>query len=444
MLAALQNHPQSGFARASKNAAILSTSCHKRALASLAGDGTVFASRAREKLERLRAELEPLARRYDVVVANPPYMGSGNMNKWLGGWAKEAFKDAKSDLCTCFIERGRSLAITNGYVSMITASSWMFISSFEAFRKKLLATSSICSMIQQSTHGYAGVTVPTTMFVLAEDQLGVIGSYIRLEDFDRPQWQEPKALEALANPDCGWFHRANTNDFEAIPGSPVAYWASKTMINAFSRGKCLKEYAYGCNGITTGDNAQFLRQWFELSISSIGLNLDAASCLDEIDAWVPYNKGGEFQKWAAHLDYVINWNNGGADIKEFGHLVMRSKKYMLMPGYTWPKISSGHIAVRRVPKGFMFDVAGLSLFPNSKAQGLIYEALINSSVGSAFLAFLSPTLNFEVGNVTAIPILETSQYSRSIIAYAETCCELVEQCRDSFETSWRFKRHQLI
>ena len=216
------------------------------------------------------------------------------------------------------------------------------------------------------------------------------------------------------------------------------------MINAFSCGKCLKEYVYGCNGITTGDNAQFLRQWFELPISSIGFNLEAASCLDDIDAWVPYNKGGEFQKWAAHLDYVINWKHGGAEVKGFGHLVMRSKKYMLMPGYTWPKISSGHIAVRRVPKGFMFDVAGLSLFPYSKTRGLVYEALVNSSVGSAFLEFLSPTLNFEVGNVTAMPVLETHQFDQTIIALAETCGELVEWFRDSNETSWLFKKHPLV
>ena len=172
---------------------------------SLAGDGTVFASGAREKLERLRAELDPLARPYDVVVANPPYMGSGNMNKWLSAWVEQRYKDANSDLCTCFIERGRTLALGRGCVSMINASSWMFILSFEAFRKKLLATSSICSMIQQSTHGYAGVTGPKTMFVLAKDQPGVIGSYISLDDFDRPQWQEPKALEALADSECGCF-----------------------------------------------------------------------------------------------------------------------------------------------------------------------------------------------------------------------------------------------
>ena len=155
------------------------------------------------------------------------------MNKWISAWVKNNYANAKRDLCTCFINRGFNLSNDHGYISMITASSWMFISSFEEFRKSLLRRSSITSMIQQSTHGYAGVTVPTTMFILAEGAQGVTGTYIRLEDFDRPQWQEPRALEALANPDCGWFYRCANASFGVIPGSPIAYWISPALRNAF-------------------------------------------------------------------------------------------------------------------------------------------------------------------------------------------------------------------
>ena len=287
-------------------------------LASLAGGGTVFASGAREKLARLRAELEPLARRYDVVVANPPYMGSGNMNKRLGDWVKESYKNAKSDLCTCFIERGRTLAISCGYVSMITASSWMFISSFEAFRKKLLETSSICSMIQQSTHGYAGVTVPTTMFVLAEDQLGVTGSYIRLEDFDRPQWQEPKALEALANPECGWFYRTESTTFADIPGSTIVYWAGDAVRRAFKSGTPIADIGQPRQGLATGKNDLFVRLWWEVSHAREWFDCPSIEAsLESSIRWFPYNKGGEFRKWYGNNEWVINWENDGDAVRKF-------------------------------------------------------------------------------------------------------------------------------
>ena len=366
------------------------------------------------------------------------------MNKWVGRWAKQRYPDAARDLCTCFIERGVALADERGFVGMLTASSWMFISSFERFRKKLLASGSICSMIQQSTHGFPGVTVPTTMFVFAVSQMGIEGAYIRLEDFDRPQLQKAKALEALADPDCGWFFRRDASVFESIPGSPIAYWASSSILNTFSLGSSLREHAYGCNGLTTGENTRFLRLWHEVSVKAINFKLKEDDSLDDISAWVPYNKGGEYRKWASHFDYVINWMNGGADIKNYGHLVMRSKDYLLLPGFTWPKISSGHIAMRRMPEGFMFDVAGLSLFPNNPENGLVFEAFVNSSTASVFLSFLSPTLNFEVGNVTAMPILEAVLQNSEIRTLSQRCNTLAEESRDSRESSWKFKRHPLI
>ena len=181
------------------------------------------------------------------------------MNKWISTWVKDNYANAKRDLCTCFIDRGFSLASDRGHISMITASSWMFISSFEEFRKSLLRRSSITSMIQQSTHGYAGVTVPTTMFVLAEGAQDVTGTYIRLEDFDRPQWQEPRALEALANPDCGWCYQCDSGTFASIPGVPVAYWASEALVAAFRRFDRLNEIAAPAEGIMSSSRSRYQR-----------------------------------------------------------------------------------------------------------------------------------------------------------------------------------------
>jgi len=416
-------------------------------LASLAGGGTVFASGAHEKLARLHAELEPLARRYDVVVANPPYMGSGNMNKWLGGWVKESYKNAKSDLCTCFIERGRTLAIACGYVSMITASSWMFISSFEAFRKKLLATSSICSMIQQSTHGYAGVTVPTTMFVLAEDQLGVIGSYIRLEDFDRPQWQEPKALEALASSECEWFYRANANGFDSIPGSPIAYWASNAMRSAFESYAPLGSRLVTREGMATANNDRFVRCWFECSFGRIELNHRPNDTT--LKKWYPYQKGGEYRKWYGNRELVVDWENDGEGIlnnydEHTGRLRSHNYngEYAFRSGLTWSSISSAVIHVRWSPQGELFDSKGAKGFAASDSEAKYAMALINSSFASEALRILAPTIDFKVGDIIEIP-----DAGKGISTIAETTRHNIELAKtdwDSFETSWDYLRHPLI
>ena len=247
------------------------------------------------------------------MVANPPYMGSSNMNAWVSKWVKSNYPTAKSDLCTCFFERAQALAKNIGYIGMITASSWMFISSFEKFRKSLLARGSICSMIQQSTHGYAGVTVPTTMFVYACSRLGVIGSYIRLEDFDRPQWQEPRALEALANPDCGWFYRVNANKFKVIPGSPIDYWATDSAFKSFNEQQFLNEKIDARVGLITGDGNRFLRLWHEVGRSKISFENKEGST--QTLKWVPYTKGGEFRLWYGNFDYVVNWERDGWEMK---------------------------------------------------------------------------------------------------------------------------------
>ena len=184
--------------------------------------------------------------------------------------------------------------------------------------------------------------------------------------------------------------------------------------------------------------------WYEIGISTIALKPSESQSLQDVSAWVPYNKGGEFQKWAAHFDFVLNWKQQGKELIDYGHLVMRSAPYMFKPALTWSKISSGKIAMRNVPHGFMFDVAGLSLFPSNAKEKLYFESLINSSVADSYLSFLSPTLNFEVGNVTSIPVVGEPRLSSRGEELVLSNHELVEKSRDSFEQSWGFKRHPLI
>lgn len=419
-------------------------------LASLAEEGSLFAATTVDKLQQLQAELQPLAERYDIVIANPPYMGGSNMNKWISVWVKNNYANAKRDLCTCFINRGFNLSNDHGYISMITASSWMFISSFEEFRKSLLRRSSITSMIQQSTHGYAGVTVPTTMFVLAEGAQDVTGTYIRLEDFDRPQWQEPRALEALANPNCGWSYRTKSETFAEIPGTPIVYWAGNAVINAFREGVPVSKIGQPRQGLATGENARFVRQWWE-----VGLNrewFDCPSLSDSINSlikWFPYNKGGEYRKWYGNNDCVVNWENDGHEIRNYtddkGKQLSRPQNTQcyFKPCITWSKISSGSIAFRFKPAGHIFDVAGTSIFAEEQQLKYLHGAC-NSSVILQIAGMLSPTLNFEVGQIATYPIIVDSMRENEIFSLVDENYLLSKSDWDSTETSWDFGRHPLV
>ena len=422
----------------------------ERDLASLACEGSIFGGSAAAKLERLQVKLGPLNCRYDVVVANPPYMGSSNMNGWVSKWVKKNYPIAKSDLCTCFFNRAQQLAKDDGYISMITASSWMFISSFEKFRKELLSKGSICSMIQQSTHGYAGVTVPTTMFTYACHRMGVIGSYIRLEDFDRPQWQEPRALEALANPECGWFYRADADGFGAIPGSPIAYWASDKLHKAFLEGIPLQNVSAPKKGLGTGNKDLFMRFWWEPSMPNICFDSDSRKdALASNCRWFPHNKGGEYRKWYGNCDYVVDWLDDGSAIKQYtneaGGLAgyARNQDCYFKQCITWSKISSGKLAFRFKEEGDIFNEVAPALF-GEKALLIKLEAFLNSSVCDAIAAILSPTLDFQVGQVASYPILEGVLENNRASNIVELNTGLSRQDWNSFEESWSFCRHPLV
>ena len=415
-------------------------------LASLAIDGSLFAANAVEKLECLQAELLPLSERYDVVVANPPYMGGSNMNKWISAWEKNNYANAKRDLCTCFVDRGFSLANDCGHISMITASSWMFISSFEEFRKSLLRRSSVTSMIQQSTHGYAGVTVPTTMFVLAEGAQGVTGTYIRLEDFDRPQWQEPRALEALANPDCGWFYEARSDDFEAIPGSSIAYWAGSGALAHFKNNETLASHGRFLNGMSTGKNEAVVRCWSEVSLSKTSFDSESHQAFQAKNAkFAPYNKGGEFRKWYGNQWDVLAYDEESNEYMDtlVGHRHNNPDTYFRQC-LSWSKISSGKLAMRLFPNGFIYDVAGCSLFLDDPSEELYVLALFNSSVEMRYLEFLAPTLNFEAGQIRKTPFIRDESHVDVVASLASENINLSKADWDSFEESWYFSKHPLI
>lgn len=420
-------------------------------LESLRASNSLFANSAREKLEQMKRNCQPLARTYDVIVANPPYMGSSNMDKWLANWTKKNYPDSKRDLCTCFIERGFKLANTEGYSAMITMQSWMFLSNAEALRSKLIEAFSIESMAHLGARAFdsiGGEVVSTTATIFKKGTSGNVGSYIRLVDYGSEVEKQEALKEAIANPDCGWFYRRDADAFSAIPGTPIAYWASDAMIQAFDLPALGHRFKTRV-GMATADNDRFLRMWWEPSVSHSRIKeFRDCSNKDSNEKWFPYTKGGDYRKWYGNREYCVNWQNDGFEIRN--NLDKSSNRirshnyndeYAFIEHGSWSYLSSGRLSLRFVPKGSLFDSTSGTGFCNS-VENIFYSiALCNSSIADSFLSFLAPTLAFKQGEVERIPdpalnITQISEIASSNIKYAK-------KDYDSFETSWDFKRHPM-
>lgn len=408
--------------------------------------GDLLAYRPHAAVAQMLANCKPLIETYDVVIANPPYMGSSNMDKWLANWTKKRYPDSKRDLCTCFIDRGFTLAKPCGYSAMVTMQSWMFLGSFEALREKMLKERSIASMAHLGTRAFdaiGGEVVATTATVFGGSPANAPASYLRLVDFDGEAAKEESIREAIANPACSWFYRRSTDAFKSIPGTPIAYWASETVGKAFKDGAPLASIGDPKVGLQTGENARFVHQWWE-----VPQNRSRYGCVSIEESvqsgarWFPYNKGGDYRKWYGNNDCVVDWESDGIRIKEFPGSVIRNPQCYFQPAITWSKISSGSIAFRYKPHGHVFDVAGTSIFA-SEDELLYLQGACNSSVMLDIASMLSPTLNFEVGQISTYPIIDAESEKAQIIELVQWTRKLSKDDWDFCETSWDFARSPL-
>lgn len=421
----------------------------KAAAASCSED--LFASATKTKLESAVAICEKLSRRFICVVANPPYMGSSSFNPFMSKWVKKNYPDVKSDLFSSFVVRMFSLAKDHGECGVMSPFVWMFIGSYEKLRNEIIDNRTLTSLIQLEYSGFAGATVPICTYTFHNSFVkGYMGGYVRLSDFVGAAVQAPKALEAIRNPDCGWFYRRDADTFKQIPGIPIAYWASDALLDAFGNAKQLSEYGKPRQGLATGENARFVREWWEVddckSVYSCG---SIQESIESACKWFPYNKGGDFRKWYGNNSSVVNWENDGQEIRNYkdqnGRLLSRPQNTncFFSPSITWSKISSGSIAFRFKPAGHIFDVAGTSVFSDEESLKYLQGAC-NSSVIMRVASMLSPTLNFEVGQIATYPIIQNEEQEPLVNDMVDSCRELSKTDWDSFETSWDFKRNPLV
>lgn len=421
-----------------------------KAAAASCSDG-LFAATAKTKLESAAAICEKLSRRFICTVANPPYMGSSSFNPFMSKWVKKNYPDVKSDLFSSFVVRMFNLAKDHGECGVMSPFVWMFIGSYEKLRNEIIDNRTLTSLIQLEYSGFAGATVPICTYTFHNSFVkGYKGGYVRLSDFVGAAVQAPKALEAIRNPDCGWFYRRDADTFKQIPGTPIAYWASDALLDAFGNAKQLGEYGKPRQGLATGENARFVREWWEVddckSVYSCG---SIQESIESACKWFPYNKGGDFRKWYGNNSSVVNWENDGQEIRNYkdqnGRLLSRPQNTncFFSPSITWSKISSGSIAFRFKPAGHIFDVAGTSVFSDEESLKYLQGAC-NSSVIMRVASMLSPTLNFEVGQIATYPIIQNEEQEPLVNDMVDSCRELSKTDWDSFETSWDFKHNPLV
>lgn len=394
-------------------------------------------------LQRLINIGEALSQQYDVVVTNPPYMGASGMNARLSQYIKDHFPDTKADLFACFIERGNQMAVKHGYNCMVTMQSWMFLSSFEKMREKILRTKSITNLMHMENM-VMGIAFGTAVTIFRNDHItGYKGTYnqIKLQDIENG---EPKTFPVPENR----FAQTSTDNFSKIPGSPVAYWVSKGLLSAFATGKSLGDIALARNGMKTGENGRFVRLWWEVILQ--GFNPTACDWKEASSSgakWFPYNKGGEFRKWYGNNDCVVNWQNEGDEIFNHAKADKRNvQDYPLelkfKPSASWSLVTSGQPAFR-YKENNLSDIAGMSFF-TEKQELLILLGFCNSKIALEILRILAPTINFQAGDIGRLPIVDYGVETETIRGLVSSNIDESTTDWDSSEVSWDFKRHPLV
>ena len=394
-----------------------------------------------ELIENLIKQHTVMTDKFDITVTNPPYMGNSRMNGILKEYIDKNYSDVKSDLFAVFFIKCGEITKKKGYLAFMSPFVWMFIKSYEELRKIFIEEKTISSLVQLEYSGFEDATVPICTFVLQNSYTDKKGEYIKLSDFKGAKNQPIKTLEAVKNPNCNWRFQAKQKDFEKIPGSPIAYWVSDKIREMFEN-KLIGNLFPVKKGADTGNNDLFLKMWHEVNIRKSGLTLGIEETKKEFTGkWVPYNKGGEFRKWYGNLEYFINWENDGYDLKN-SKANLRSPQLYFRDGITWNALSSSKTSARKSTNS-IFDSAGSSMFPQKEEIGY-YLAFMNSKIVDYLLKILNPTLNYGAGTISNLPDVDIKKHKEIIKNKSQQNISISKEEWDSRETSWDFEKLSLI
>jgi hypothetical protein len=397
--------------------------------------GDAFLQYRLEQIKTAINQLIQLCNKYHCVVDNPPYMGGGNMNKILGDFVKTKYPDSKADLMACFMEAGLHTLHPMGYLGMINQHSWMFLSSYEKLRAKLIDNVLFDTNLHLGARTFpeiGGEVVQNTAFTFWNKHQDSRGTYIRLVDFNSTGEKREKTFEAIQNPNKGLFYTANQKDFGRIPGSPIGYWISKNFTETFSNSVQSSQIFRIEEGLKTGLNERFIKMWFELPEGKTQIK-------NGIYNWKSHTKGGDYRKWFGNELYKLNYSKELIDFK--GSSV---PKIQLNDEYvSWGRISAANISFRYTSKDFIPNMAGLSAYSkdNIKSDLLFLCSLGNSKVGQSFLNLLNPTLNYPPGVINKIPIKGLEKIDSNLVLI---CIDISKNEWDQKELSEGFTKNELL
>jgi type II restriction/modification system DNA methylase subunit YeeA len=411
--------------------------------------GDLFENLSREKLLNLLPKLikqyKILINNYEIIVTNPPYMGSKYMNNKLKEFMGEEYPNSKTDTFSAFMESSINKVTREGHLGMITPYVWMFISTYKELRNLIVNNTTISSLIQFEYNAFPEATVPVCTFTLRNNNTSASGEFIRLSDFVGSDQQVVKTKEAISNPNIFYRYTSNNNKFKKIPGSVIGYWASDKLVKIFEEEESLVNYAQQKTRISTGDNKRFLRHWYEVDYNKFCLPENFTQKNKEESKWFPYNKGGSFKRWYGNNTFVVNYGNDGEDLKGFKGYQRNDENFYFKKGLTWSSLTTGKVSFRYSETGFLSDQKGPLLYiKDFEKHGLYLLGMLNSVVTQNFLYILAPTLDYIWGSIALIPTkLEEKELIR-INDLVNDNIFISKMNWDSYETSWGFQYHPFL
>lgn len=401
-------------------------------------------AQAAAAIQPLLLQAQIMAAKYDIVITNPPYLGSSRFSSLLSTYVTANYPEGKSDLSTVmYLKAMNDFAKHEGFISFITITSWMFLSSFEKYRAQMLKKQTIINLVDFGSELFDGKVGHNLIaaWVAKNEYAKYTMTAVRLVDYNFSRRDE-KEFEFFQERNR---YTAQQDNFSKIPGAPVAYWVSEKTASVFT-GESIGSYAIAVKGLDTCDNERFVRQWQEVSISSIGFNIEDASST-YMHKWYPYTKGGGFRRWYGFYEMVVNWYSDGKDLKNLrtpnGKIKSRPQntRFYFKSGLTWSSITSYKLSMRYMENS-IFGGGGSAMF--CKKNELFTLGILNSAVGNYFLSILNPTINFLVNDILSIPTVGTCKSAEKINGLVKQEIQLSKTDWDSFETSWDFKKHPMI
>ena len=397
-----------------------------------------------------------LSSEFHCVVTNPPYMGGKGMNKSLSEFVKARYPDSKSDLFAVFIERGLELTKDGGFMAMITMQSWMFISSYDKFRKSLLSKHQLVNMCHMGAGAFDYINafnVLSTAFVISPNN--------KIEKFKSTFIDLTKQYDTNSK-ETEFFNttpiKVEQDIFLKINGYHLLYQISMKAIDILINSTALRDIVKPNQGLATGDNDRFVKQWSEVNFKDIGFHFSTRdSAMQSKLKWFPYNKSGNFRRWYGNQESLVNWENDGYDIRKdkldklkkglclLSNSQPKNTQHYFKRGLTWSLFGFDNFGIRYTPDGFLFDVGGSSAFPQDK-DILFLLSYLSGKIAFFYLSKINPTVNFQNGDLAKLPIIfpKSDVIKQQIETLAQQNIDISKEEWDSRETSWDFIKNELI